>query len=122
MRAHLFLFLYLSKTPEAEAISQLIAGYIDIILKARSDASTLVEDDDSNVADVVSVAPIRALATRGQSAATSTVAGGRQASSARLGGPGQATTVTGGTGAQSIQITDLKSAMRANKMLGKYSS
>jgi hypothetical protein len=66
----------------------------------------------------VSVAPVRALATRAQSAATTTVGGGRQASSARLGGPGQATTTTAGTGAQSIQITDLKSAMRANKMLG----
>lgn len=39
-------FSFLLFLDEAESISQLIAGYIDIILKSRSDASTLVTDDD----------------------------------------------------------------------------
>jgi hypothetical protein len=41
---------------------------------------------------------------------------GRTASQAGLGGAGNAISMSG-KGAQSIQITDLKSAMRANKML-----
>ena len=36
----------------------------------------------------------------------------------RAGGPGQAMSMSGAGGAQSITITDLQSAMRANKMLG----
>jgi talin len=109
---------FIVETDEGDNISQLIAGYIDIILKARSDATTIVEDDDSNVADVTSVAPIRAMATRVQTSSTTKGVVGGKAVPGQSGGPGQAISITGAGGAQSIVITDLKSAMRANKMLG----
>jgi talin len=108
---------FIVETDEGENISQLIAGYIDIILKARSDATTIVEDDDSNVADVTTVAPIRAMATRVQTSSTTKGGVGGKAVPGQAGGPGQAVSISGAGGAQSIVITDLKSAMRANKML-----
>jgi talin len=108
---------FIVETDEGENISQLIAGYIDIILKARSDATTIVEDDDSNVADVTTVAPIRAMATRVQTSSTTKGGVGGKAVPGQSGGPGQAVSISGAGGAQSIVITDLKSAMRANKML-----
>jgi len=38
-------------TEEGEAMSQLIAGYIDIILKTRVDTDRVIEDDDDDVAE-----------------------------------------------------------------------
>lgn len=48
------------QTLEGEAISQLIAGYIDIILKRTRNAPRLAQDDDTKTAEEVSVAPIKA--------------------------------------------------------------
>ena len=50
-------------TLEGEAISQLIAGYIDIILKRTKLAPRIAEDNDVKTAEEVSVAPIRAVGT-----------------------------------------------------------
>eukprot|EP01125_Pyxidicula_operculata_P006605 TRINITY_DN227_c1_g1_i1.p1 TRINITY_DN227_c1_g1~~TRINITY_DN227_c1_g1_i1.p1 ORF type:complete len:2471 (-),score=884.91 TRINITY_DN227_c1_g1_i1:132-7544(-) len=40
------------ETDEGEALSQLIAGYIDIILKTRVDTERVVEDDDDDIGNV----------------------------------------------------------------------
>ena len=41
---------YTIQTPEGDAISQLIAGYIDIILKKRKEADRIVNDDETELA------------------------------------------------------------------------
>ena len=42
-------------TLEGEKISQIIAGYIDILLKKQRDNSSLVEDDTAEIADIGTV-------------------------------------------------------------------
>ena len=39
-------------TDEGEAMAQLIAGYIDIILRAHNDTERVVEDDDDDIGEV----------------------------------------------------------------------
>ena len=106
------------QTKEASAISQLIAGYIDIILKARSDATTLTEDDDSSVAQVESVAPIRAQATRAGTASMAASHGMARASPGMVGGAQQGyITNNNKPASQQVRINDMASAMRANSLL-----
>jgi hypothetical protein len=50
------------KTPHAEAISALIAGYIDIILKARREASRLIEQEKGLIASEEDVARNKGIA------------------------------------------------------------
>eukprot|EP01104_Vermistella_antarctica_P018056 TRINITY_DN6574_c0_g1_i1.p1 TRINITY_DN6574_c0_g1~~TRINITY_DN6574_c0_g1_i1.p1 ORF type:complete len:2432 (+),score=758.04 TRINITY_DN6574_c0_g1_i1:122-7417(+) len=52
------------KTLEGDQISQLIAGYIDIILKRRRDGPRMGIEDSSEKATEESVAPVRAQATQ----------------------------------------------------------
>eukprot|EP00339_Tiarina_fusa_P030402 CAMPEP_0117083992 /NCGR_PEP_ID=MMETSP0472-20121206/59125_1 /TAXON_ID=693140 ORGANISM="Tiarina fusus, Strain LIS" /NCGR_SAMPLE_ID=MMETSP0472 /ASSEMBLY_ACC=CAM_ASM_000603 /LENGTH=2110 /DNA_ID=CAMNT_0004812821 /DNA_START=731 /DNA_END=7063 /DNA_ORIENTATION=- len=58
------------QTLEGEAISQLIAGYIDIILKRTRNAPRLAQDDDFKTAEEISVAPIKAMGTEYTTAPT----------------------------------------------------
>jgi hypothetical protein len=44
-------------TDEAEALSQLISGYIDIILKSRVDPQRVVDDSDEEIAEVETMEP-----------------------------------------------------------------
>eukprot|EP01116_Phalansterium_solitarium_P023894 TRINITY_DN8583_c0_g1_i4.p1 TRINITY_DN8583_c0_g1~~TRINITY_DN8583_c0_g1_i4.p1 ORF type:complete len:716 (+),score=234.47 TRINITY_DN8583_c0_g1_i4:107-2254(+) len=49
-------------TPNPEPISQLISGYIDIILKSRKDAARMTQDDDAQVAQIENVGRVQAFA------------------------------------------------------------
>ena len=53
-------------TDEAETISQLIAGYIDILLKKRKEGAALVDIGDDEQARIESLGGARALASRGR--------------------------------------------------------
>jgi talin len=50
-------------TNDGEAISNLIAGYIDLMLKKQRDTGVVIEDDDAEVAEVSSVARVGGMAT-----------------------------------------------------------
>ena len=52
-------------TTEGEAISNLIAGYIDLMLRKQKDTGIVIDEDDSDVAEVESVARVGAVATKG---------------------------------------------------------
>ncbi|KAM9970706.1 hypothetical protein ACTFIR_002570 [Dictyostelium discoideum] len=90
------------QTPNPEQISQLIGGYIEIIMKARKDSSKVIEKEDTamGVEEVMAVKK------------------GSVANSSSYMGYG-----AGGGGAnqlqpsQQIPITDLKSALRATDLL-----
>src|SRR5688572_21083341 len=45
-------------TKEGEAISNLIAGYIDLLLKKQRDTGIVIDDDDAEVAEVSNVAKV----------------------------------------------------------------
>lgn len=53
---------YTVMTLEGESMSQLISGYIDILLKRRKDMGKIEEQDDSSMAAEELVAPIRSAA------------------------------------------------------------
>jgi len=52
------------QTLEGESISQLVAGYIDILLKRRKDGGVIVEDDEGETAEEEFVAPETGIAGR----------------------------------------------------------
>ncbi|EFA77155.1 filopodin [Heterostelium album PN500] len=88
-------------TDKPEEISNLIAGYIDIILKSRRDTSKFSDKEEGGIATEESIA-----IKRGTAATTSTF---------NYAGPG-----SGGAyiaPSQQIPITDLKSALRATDLL-----
>jgi talin len=58
------------ETEEGEAISQLIGGYIDILLKKRSDVGSISSEDSSSLALEEPVAPIRSQALMSSSLAS----------------------------------------------------
>lgn len=101
-------------TSQGESMSQLLAGYIDILMKKRKDTGVVLDDDDAEVGSVESVGRIH-----GQAAfsTTSSVSGGQNNMGARQGQltPQQmALAKRAGTfGAQTIQVTDPASALRA---------
>lgn len=57
-------------TEEGEFISNLIAGYIDLLLKKQKDTGIVIEEDDSDVAEVESIARVGGLSAAGVTAAT----------------------------------------------------
>lgn len=74
-------------TDDGEAISQQIAGYIDILLKKRNDDSQLVNEDDMDMATVVNGGQTRGKAAVGQTSSTTSGAGGRAGQMSVEGGP-----------------------------------
>jgi len=60
-------------TQEGESISNLISGYIDLILKRQKSAAVVVEDDEAEIAEVNSVAKIGGMVS---TSITSSVVGG----------------------------------------------
>jgi talin len=110
---------YVVKTKEGEAISQLLSGYIDIILKIRKENARTVEDDGSLVAveeDVIPqrgnvvLVPVAANVSLGSSSQT---AGITQPTSA--GQYAQPALVLGE--ADKINVNDPRSAFRQAKLL-----
>jgi hypothetical protein len=121
---------YTVQTVEGEAISQLIAGYIDILLKRKRDAGRIEKEDDTVVAAEEFVAPITATTVEttttsvGQASfqsgqAMEGVMSGQMAMSS-VGGPQQATfgpkgsqTDKQGVGGAGKAIVDIDTAMDA---------
>ena len=101
-------------TKEGESMAQLISGYIDILLKKRKDTGVVLEEDDSEVGSVDSVGRIRGVAT---ASTTSSVSAGHQSTgvrTAQLSPQQMALARRAGThGAQTIQVSDPQSALRA---------
>jgi len=60
-------------TQEGEAISNLIAGYIDLLLKKQKAAAVVIEDDDAEIAEIASLAKQGGAIT---SSITSSIVGG----------------------------------------------
>ncbi|EGG16302.1 talinB [Cavenderia fasciculata] len=101
-------------TTEGEAISQLLSGYIEILMKKRKDTSVVVEENDSDIASVESIGRIK-----GQSSQTTTSSslsgmdghGGREG---QYQVPGQSIGYRGGLGGPlSIKVTNIDSASAA---------
>ncbi|GAM22112.1 hypothetical protein SAMD00019534_052870 [Acytostelium subglobosum LB1] len=101
-------------TTEGEAISQLLGGYIEILMKKRKDTSVVIEEGDTDIANVESLGRIR-----GQASQTSTSsslsgfdgAGGREG---QYSVPGQSIGYRGGLGGPlSIKVTNIDSASAA---------
>ncbi|GAM16912.1 hypothetical protein SAMD00019534_000870 [Acytostelium subglobosum LB1] len=101
-------------TSDGEAISQLLSGYIEILMKKRKDTSVTVEEGDTDIANIESIGRIR-----GQAANTTTSsslsgfdgAGGREG---QYSVPGQSIGYRGGLGGPlSVKVTNIDSASAA---------
>lgn len=92
-------------TNEGEAISTLVAGYIDLLLKKQKESNVAIDDDDEQVADVENVARVGGMAVQGITTAS---IGGSQYSYAQG-------VVDCATGAKAIQrmIDDLFGEIKA---------
>eukprot|EP00179_Madagascaria_erythrocladioides_P023475 CAMPEP_0198344436 /NCGR_PEP_ID=MMETSP1450-20131203/67599_1 /TAXON_ID=753684 ORGANISM="Madagascaria erythrocladiodes, Strain CCMP3234" /NCGR_SAMPLE_ID=MMETSP1450 /ASSEMBLY_ACC=CAM_ASM_001115 /LENGTH=590 /DNA_ID=CAMNT_0044049691 /DNA_START=77 /DNA_END=1845 /DNA_ORIENTATION=+ len=113
---------YTLLTNDGEAMAGLIAGYIDILLKKRSDAGQMVEEDDAAVGHVESVSAVKSRAVKGQT----TSAAGRFAPKAQSvgssGGPGKGVLVSNQSFTpRSFKIEDLSTANRAVRTMGEDS-
>eukprot|EP01132_Coremiostelium_polycephalum_P006635 gene6635-8208_t len=101
-------------TTEGEAISQLLSGYIEILMKKRKDHGVVVDENDSDIANVESMGRIR-----GQTSQTTTSSSlsGFDASGGREGQysvPGQSIGYRGGLGGPlSVKVTNIDSASAA---------
>jgi hypothetical protein len=100
-------------TNEGEAISQLIGGYIDILLKKRKDAARVIEDDGLATADVSDVGGVRGGVTKGQVVKGRAGMGGDGALGGGIGGAGQKLEYVQGPYGQQILVSDLANANRA---------
>jgi hypothetical protein len=81
-------------TTEGEQISNLIAGYIDLLLRKQKDTGVVIEDDDTEIAEVQQIARV----TGFTSATARTV-------------PGIQTVTTG--------VNDIRSALAAMDKIGQ---
>ncbi|KYR00680.1 filopodin [Tieghemostelium lacteum] len=90
-------------TMNPESISQLISGYIEIIMKSRRDATKTIDVEDTSIGQVEQVAVKKGSVT------TSSTYSGYQGS----GNPNQYQV----SPSQQIPITDLKNALRATDLL-----
>eukprot|EP01133_Synstelium_polycarpum_P004292 gene4292-5011_t len=101
-------------TTEGEAISQLLSGYIEILMKKRKDTSVVVEENDSDIASVESIGRIRGQASQ---TTTSSSLSGFDGAGGREGQyqvPGQSVGYRGGLGGPlSIKVTNIDSASAA---------
>jgi talin len=105
-------------TDDGDQISQLIAGYIDILLKKRNEAGQLVEEDDSQTATVESVGRIKGQAVRGQTAFTTGKAGMAQGRAGAVGGAQRGVLVNNaGFQPQQIRVESLADAQNGIKSL-----
>jgi len=112
---------YTVQTPEAVQISQLIAGYIDIIIKNRQNAvKTLGPDGEGNIAEISDANPVQVGQSHTQSSgqALGPGIGGLQRGN-QSGGPvmGQQATTTPVPESQNVQIRDLRTAKRVADLL-----
>ncbi|EGC38365.1 actin binding protein [Dictyostelium purpureum] len=101
-------------TTEGEAISQLLSGYIEILMKKRKDTGTVIEENENDIANVESVGRIRGQVSQ---ATTSSSLSGFDGSGGREGqysSPGQAMGYRGGLGGPlSVKVTNVDSASAA---------
>eukprot|EP01113_Clastostelium_recurvatum_P020003 TRINITY_DN236_c0_g1_i4.p1 TRINITY_DN236_c0_g1~~TRINITY_DN236_c0_g1_i4.p1 ORF type:complete len:2591 (+),score=1077.50 TRINITY_DN236_c0_g1_i4:231-8003(+) len=100
-------------TTEGEAISQLLAGYIDILLKKRKDTGVVLDENDNDVATVETVGRVRGQA--GTAISTSSVAGydSSQGRVGDLGFGGQPMARKGDRPKNDVTVTDIGSAQTA---------
>eukprot|EP01087_Luapelamoeba_hula_P023545 TRINITY_DN867_c0_g1_i1.p1 TRINITY_DN867_c0_g1~~TRINITY_DN867_c0_g1_i1.p1 ORF type:complete len:2538 (-),score=652.11 TRINITY_DN867_c0_g1_i1:59-7672(-) len=105
---------YLSvQTAEGEAISQLLAGYIDILLKRRKDGGVVVEEEEGELAHEEIVGAIQG--TAAHSITTTEFGGGLGdgGSTAKLGGGGQVAGISPGMSGMLGQVGSLLDADNA---------
>jgi len=103
-------------TPEGDSISQLISGYIDIILKTRKDAARVLEDEEGEAIEEEHLAPVRGYAVN--TTTTNMVGGNWDPSGGQAGVPGIGGLVAGremqgGMTGTMLNAYDLGSALQA---------
>jgi talin len=105
-------------TDDGEAISQQIAGYIDILLKKRNDDAQLINEDDMDMATVVNGGQTRGKGVQGQTSSTTGGVGGRAGQMTMEGGA-QRGMLLGSEGFQprSFKIDSLDGAGNAVKTM-----
>ncbi len=105
-------------TDDGEAISQQIAGYIDILLKKRNDDSQTINEDDMDMATVVNAGQTRGKAVTGQTMSTTGGAGGRAGTMSVEGGPQRGMLLTSeGFQPRAFKIESLDGAGNAVKTM-----
>jgi len=103
-------------TSEGDAISQLISGYIDIILKTRKDAARVIEDDEGESVEEEHLLPVRGVSVN--TTTTNTFGGTWDPSSGQVGMPGVGGNIAGrdmqgGMQGSLLNAFDLGSALSA---------
>eukprot|EP00020_Sapocribrum_chincoteaguense_P002348 CAMPEP_0170757832 /NCGR_PEP_ID=MMETSP0437-20130122/14728_1 /TAXON_ID=0 /ORGANISM="Sexangularia sp." /LENGTH=2460 /DNA_ID=CAMNT_0011097027 /DNA_START=49 /DNA_END=7431 /DNA_ORIENTATION=- len=105
-------------TDEGDQMSQLIAGYIDILLKKRNEAGQMVEEDDSQTATVESVGRVKGQAIRGQTSFTTGKASMAQGRASTAGGAQRGVLVNNaGFQPQQLRVDSLADAQNGIKSL-----
>jgi len=109
-------------TTEGETISQLIGGYIDILLKKRKDAARVIEDDGALTAHIGEVGGVSGLVTKGMTPGRGRTGKGGAGAGGDGVDAGHPLEYTQGPYGQQIKVTDLAQANRAlMKMLDEAS-
>jgi len=100
---------------DAEGMSTLIAGYIELILRTRVDPTRVIDDDDDEIAEAEQMEPNFGLANQGM-VMTYTAPYGQGAGQGNM-GEGYQRAFPGAWPANNIPVTDLDSALRATRAL-----
>jgi len=104
-------------TEKGEAITSLISGYIDIILKSRRDANKMIETGEGEIANIEKIGII---GNQGVMSTTTSYYSGVNAfgqSSMSMVGSGLSSSATGLGKAQKMKITDLKTGSSSVALL-----
>eukprot|EP00727_Mastigamoeba_balamuthi_P000217 m51a1_g10192 hypothetical protein (1719) ;mRNA; r:16827-23324 len=108
---------YNGLTKQGREIASLISGYIDITMRIRREAGVVIEDDDTQLAEVDTVAHGRTRANIQRATALSSSGGSASFTGGEGGAAGKRVAGRGRVQAQDIVIDDLESAIRAADLL-----
>ncbi|KAM9956083.1 hypothetical protein ACTFIW_005939 [Dictyostelium discoideum] len=101
-------------TTEGEAISQLLSGYIEILMKKRKDTGTVIDENETDIANVESVGRIRGQTSQATTSSSLSGYDGNGGREGQYSAPGQAIGYRGGLGGPlSIKVTNIDSASAA---------
>ncbi|KAF2072336.1 hypothetical protein CYY_006349 [Polysphondylium violaceum] len=101
-------------TTEGEAISQLLNGYIEILMKKRKDTGTVIDENETDIATVESVGRIRGQTSQTTTSSSLSGIDGQGGREGQYSTPGQAIGYRGGLGGPlSIKVTNIDSASAA---------
>ncbi|KAL6051699.1 hypothetical protein QOT17_019055, partial [Balamuthia mandrillaris] len=98
------------QTNEGEAMSQLLAGYIDILLKRRHDGGVVIEDDEGEVAEEEHVAAVHGQAMASTTTTTYDGSGGQGGQTSVLSDGGQIAGLSPGIAGMLGNIANLSDA------------